>query len=327
MSDFFITGLPRTRTAWMAQYMSWNGVLCLHEPTAGAATIEDAQAKFCGIPRGASDSGLVWFTDAWRKAFPDAKWVVIRRDVRDVHRSMMLAMRRCGIATDDAQMEETLRLHQQKVEQCILECDPLVVEYADIDARMAEIAAYCVPGWKHSEERHRQMLRLDIQLRPTVQAEDAISTAGLARQAEPLKVSPYALKLAEVMQEICAGNPAAAEWWAQLVEAADVYDHLIDRDPMDSPETIDRVFESLCLHWPLNGFFRQFAHVLVPVMSAAISAWKSDPKGYRVGDVYTESANAICFLLHGNYGVKKWMPLVRSLVRQLRNEDMKKDGR
>ena len=51
---FFITGLPRSRTAWMASFMTSGNAVCLHEPRNWAAMWNHDGAQHVGI----ADSGL-----------------------------------------------------------------------------------------------------------------------------------------------------------------------------------------------------------------------------------------------------------------------------
>lgn len=52
---FFITGLPRSRTAWMAAFMSAGNSFCLHEPRNWTSVW---QGNGAGVHAGISDSGL-----------------------------------------------------------------------------------------------------------------------------------------------------------------------------------------------------------------------------------------------------------------------------
>jgi hypothetical protein len=312
MIRYIITGLPRSRTAWIAQYMTAGGSLCVHE-------LWDVPP----LVRGVSDSGAVWSQERLFKEHPQAKWVVIRRDIREV----IASMKQCFSQCNGELIENTVRMHQEKLGQCILERSPLVVEFDELNKRAPEIAQFCEPGWIHNDLIHQQLCRINIQLLPQVQQAEAVEAAKTAGQLEPVKPSPLAVRVAEIMQEICGQNEAAKMFWAQLTKISDFYDHVIDDDAPDPKAFVHECFEHMVLDWPLNGFLRQFSHVLVPVMGGAMSAWRSDPTGYRAGDVYSETANAICFLLHGQAGVNRWMPEFRDLIRKMRDEDMKKDGR
>ncbi len=88
LEPFFITGLPRSRTAWMAAFLSGAGVMCWHELLKHCATRE---AFYRGMRHpeyrvGDSDCGLP-VTD-FQARFPKAKTVVIERDPVEVLASL-----------------------------------------------------------------------------------------------------------------------------------------------------------------------------------------------------------------------------------------------
>lgn len=78
---FFITGLPRSRTAWLANLFTYGPSFCWHDLLA-QAPVADWPALFDSVPQpivGVSDSGLPLRADALRAAFPQAKWILVRR--------------------------------------------------------------------------------------------------------------------------------------------------------------------------------------------------------------------------------------------------------
>ncbi len=94
---FVVMGTPRSRTAWLAQFLSPPGTMCEHEPTVRWQGISDLWAFLERGDHGASDATLTWF---WRDilAFrPDTRIVVVRRPIREVR----LSCRRAGIPLDD----------------------------------------------------------------------------------------------------------------------------------------------------------------------------------------------------------------------------------
>lgn len=88
--DFFITGLPRSRTAWLANLLTWGRTFCYHEPLYSCTRVADLnlladKAKAEGLLNvGGSDSGLPFFWRETRELFPNALWLVVRRPVKDV---------------------------------------------------------------------------------------------------------------------------------------------------------------------------------------------------------------------------------------------------
>jgi hypothetical protein len=77
---FFITGLPRSRTAWLAAWLSADA-LCLHDipaPREGARPAGTA---------GYSGPELATQYDELRAKFPSSKWLVVVRELADAIRS------------------------------------------------------------------------------------------------------------------------------------------------------------------------------------------------------------------------------------------------
>lgn len=88
---FFVTGLPRSRTAWMAAFLSTGESLCMHEPSYKMSSIEDLRPildstfyKYIGV----SDSGLGYFAP-WIIENLQCRMLVIERDFPDVADSLV----------------------------------------------------------------------------------------------------------------------------------------------------------------------------------------------------------------------------------------------
>ncbi len=88
MEPFFIAALPRSRTAWMAAFLSGDRVICHHEFIKHCTTRE---AFYRGLRHpeyrvGESSSGLI-LTD-FQKEFPKSPTVIIERDPNEVCESL-----------------------------------------------------------------------------------------------------------------------------------------------------------------------------------------------------------------------------------------------
>jgi hypothetical protein len=87
---FFVTGLPRSRTAWMAAFLSTGESLCLHEPSYRMRSIEDLvpmlDSRFYRHI-GVSESGLGFFTK-WIIDHLQARVLVIERDIGEVEQAL-----------------------------------------------------------------------------------------------------------------------------------------------------------------------------------------------------------------------------------------------
>lgn len=316
---FFITGMPRARTAWLAAFLSDQGAHCFHDLLARSVDVESAIQKAISTPHrvaGVADNGLVYFHERAHELLPEARWVVVKRDPNECMQSSI----QCGMGANWDPWN-----HMHRADVLATERKALVVDYRDLDARAEEIAAWCVPGWVENPERRELLCGFDIQMKARDWGAHFGSVSDkLTAQVEKFRPSRTVEELAGIVSQICAGHPLAEQWYWQLIEAADVYDHAIDLDPQD-PAQVHRAFEAMCVEWPLNGWFRHYAHVLVPVVSAAMSAWRHDGCGAKSADINSEVLNAITFLIHGQSGVNRWMPKVRELVALARKEDLERD--
>lgn len=86
--QFFITGLPRSRTAWFANLFTWGDSICYHDglcPEDGLCLVSSfdhllKRLKEGNGPRGHSCASNILVWRKLHKEFPDAKWVFVSRD-------------------------------------------------------------------------------------------------------------------------------------------------------------------------------------------------------------------------------------------------------
>ena len=74
---FFVAGLPRSRTAWLANFLTYDGSFCYHEGINGCKTIGEYRSKIEG--KGDACTGLP-LIDVERH-FPDAKKLIIHSSI------------------------------------------------------------------------------------------------------------------------------------------------------------------------------------------------------------------------------------------------------
>ena len=100
MNYFFITGLPRTRSAWSSHYFNTEDSYCLHEFTGRLKDISEAKnfLKSKGkLISGSADSALVYYQDEIEKQFGiDVPIVIVKRDTLEVLDSLHKTFP-CGI--------------------------------------------------------------------------------------------------------------------------------------------------------------------------------------------------------------------------------------
>ena len=82
-TPFFITGLPRSRTAWLANLLTHGRSFCLHDGTLRGLPELIATMKTLGDSHavvGDADSGLLFYVEELKQLFPKARWVFVKRE-------------------------------------------------------------------------------------------------------------------------------------------------------------------------------------------------------------------------------------------------------
>ena len=92
MKTFFICALPRSRTAWLANLLTYGDSFCFHEPAVGLDSFSDLRGLFESTGRpvvGSSDCGNAWIVDGLAREFPDCRFVVVHRPLEEVRQGML----------------------------------------------------------------------------------------------------------------------------------------------------------------------------------------------------------------------------------------------
>lgn len=89
---FFILGLPRTRTSWLANFFTYTDVFCYHEALKFCTKIQDMKDLLDELEEpnvGNSDCSLINYFDEIHKTFPNAKYVLVERRPNEVVESLL----------------------------------------------------------------------------------------------------------------------------------------------------------------------------------------------------------------------------------------------
>jgi hypothetical protein len=150
--DFHILGLPRSRTAWLANYLTTDTSMCYHEGIQYCDCWEDYTGlgeTFDGIV-GNADTGIYLLRD-WK---PTGKLVIIERNPADVMKSLK-------VLVDDACIH-TVATSCIKL-KALAEVADLVVPYAELDQYLDQISELCI-GQVINSERKLLLQNLNIQI-------------------------------------------------------------------------------------------------------------------------------------------------------------------
>jgi hypothetical protein len=78
----------------------------------------------------------------------------------------------------------------------------------------------------------------------------------------------------EFLMECCCSNEQAVEFFLQFYRVMHGWDDLVDKDNELSMDDIDRPFIELFFGLMPNLFYRQYHHLLQPVVIMCINAWR-----------------------------------------------------
>lgn len=156
MSNFFILGLPRSRTAWITAYMHSKPVFCGHEVFSNKDYRADDFWDINSYKYKGSVDTDPRFADRYLVDV-DAPLVLIERDVGAIYNSLMnkydLAPKEVKATLED--MEESFFYTKSFAN--------LVIKYKDLDERLPEICNLCIPEVGYDIVKHEMFRLLNIQ--------------------------------------------------------------------------------------------------------------------------------------------------------------------
>jgi hypothetical protein len=98
---FIVFALPRSRTAWMANFLRYGSYDCHHDPHNGFKSVVDL-VRFLTTPwNGASDSAMALLWPEISRCAPDGRYAVVRRPIEDVRQSALAV----GLPVPDGVLE------------------------------------------------------------------------------------------------------------------------------------------------------------------------------------------------------------------------------
>ncbi len=174
--NFFITGLPRSRTSWLANFFTYNNTFCFHEATRFCASIEDLKITLANHDAsniGNADPALIYMMDDLVNMFPEAKFLFVEREVYETIDSFL------GFyASLDSQQKVTdwiLQMNElfQKAKQ---KYNVMTISHNELNQMDAckQTWEYLVPEIPFDEKRWKMLDELYINKLPYKHSEHAI---------------------------------------------------------------------------------------------------------------------------------------------------------
>lgn len=145
--SFFVIGLPRSRTAWLANFLTYDDHFCSHEGINGCRSIEEFTTKLGSD----GDSGTSMMVFDMNTLFPDAPIVIIERNVKH---AIEYAQKEFGFYEPDIFYRAKEKLDK---------IDGLRIQYDDIDNRLPEIWDHLI-GKGFDKRRADMLVKFNIQI-------------------------------------------------------------------------------------------------------------------------------------------------------------------
>jgi hypothetical protein len=203
LQPFFITGIPRTRTAWLANFFTTKNSFCWHDAMKGGWRAEHVhdklmQAKLAGnYYCGDADSGLLLVMERMNEIFPQARWLFVRTTPADAARSyreyFTEGKEYPGVpaGTDLEEMMENIHEKYEAALASVPASRRLEVDKTDLDHPkvMESVWRWLVPGLSWDPLRYELLNELAVNV--------------LARK----------VKVAALPNQLGAGKPPAPAGW------------------------------------------------------------------------------------------------------------------
>ena len=160
-SSFLITGYPRSRTAWLANWMTYGRSFCFHEAVKWAPPCEvpELLASAGTVFAGTSDSLLPFYIDQVWPLLPSPRLVIVERDPKDALASLLTY----GEGLDKNMLREVHRKTGAALRRVKSTYPALIVDYADLPLGSAcrRIWEYCLPEEPFTDRHSQRWLMLD----------------------------------------------------------------------------------------------------------------------------------------------------------------------
>lgn len=144
---FIVYGLPRSRTAWIAKFLTYKDWECGHEQAMYMRNMEDVRAFFAQSSIGTAETAASYGRDLIRHAVPNIKEMVILRPVDEVIESVMrIDISKIGFY-DRCRLRKGMEYGNRMLQKIAKDPNVLVIHYADLvnEETCAKVFEYCLP--------------------------------------------------------------------------------------------------------------------------------------------------------------------------------------
>lgn len=160
MKPFLVLALPRSRTAWLARFLTYRDVVCGHEELRHARSLADIRTWFSQPCIGSVETAAAPWWRTFREIHEDLNIVTIRRPVKTVVESLV----RLGF--DDGAMTRAMTHLDHKLDQIERRIPGVLsIPFHDLETEVACAAVFqwCTP-YRHDHEWWATLAPINIQV-------------------------------------------------------------------------------------------------------------------------------------------------------------------
>ena len=162
INNFFITGLPRSRTAWFSAFFTGNNSFCYHEIIRVSNDFESVIDKLTNRKEmyvGNSDSSLPIWMDKIDHILRDSPIVIIERDIEEVSNSLKTLYK-------EYDYTKILDLTLERLEVVKKRYNYISVDYNDLDHQtcLEDIWSYCIPNIPFDKDKFETLRTINISI-------------------------------------------------------------------------------------------------------------------------------------------------------------------
>lgn len=186
MSSFLITGLPRSRTAWLSCLFTHGRVYCHHDATGKFPEVSSLAADLMGPGfRGASDSGIIPVFDKLFELLNHPPCLFVRRNCREAAADLS----ECTVMPY-VQCLRVCKILDKKMDECIELAGSMamVVDFGHFDLiEVAEAYWSHLTGMPLPEDHWRRMQTMWVALIPSIMRNAALGIGGFNEASDCLR--------------------------------------------------------------------------------------------------------------------------------------------
>ena len=145
---FIVCSLPRSRSAWLARFLTYGDWYCGHEQLRYARSLDDVKAWLGQPNTGSCETAAAPYWRLLKKYVPDTRVVTIRRPVADVVESLR------KVGWHDDHMAESMLAFDRKLDQIERRMpNVLSVRFDDLEQESTckKVFEHCLP---HTHDHH-----------------------------------------------------------------------------------------------------------------------------------------------------------------------------